>query len=531
MDDYDNFSSFYSLFDDSALFKQIEQLHQPVADHIYIIPLYNLIENMLRLSNASYTVTPFLEIQLNSEVSNSSVHDTTLKVLKILQNFSWDVKVVIAVAAAALICGSSWLRDQLKDSNSLAIALTRFREQLRVDEGADKNQFDATVKLITEALEATKCILDFGELANITNIQDPDAEKEVKDVMRDFPIAAYLVIRSAVLAAAHTANMSYDLISATAQLKKLEKISLTGDALIKFFKDDWNFHGKPMVVVLDPRGKIVNSNAIHMMWIWKNQAFPFNCAREEVLWEQETWSLELLVDAIDQNILQWRKKYILLYGGDDLEWIRQFTNEARAVARTLRIPLEMVYVGGSHNKENVQRICDSIIMEQLSHCWQEQDSVWYFWTRIESMIYSKIQLGNLYDHADTIWQEIQKLHSHDKSHSGWVVLAKGSRIVVHGQGKVAMNTLQELEEWKKLAITDGFDVGFGNHYMKLHMEEYPCHRIQFPSGMRIPRSMPCPDCRSPMHINKSFLCCHEDHIAEAADVLAAATDQVDQYEA
>ncbi|XP_021773515.1 protein SIEVE ELEMENT OCCLUSION B-like [Chenopodium quinoa] len=288
-----------------------------------------------------------------------------------------------------------------------------------------------------------------------------------------------------------------------------------------------------MVVVLDPRGKIVNSNAIHMMWIWKNQAFPFNCAREEVLWEQETWSLELLVDAIDQNILQWirEEKYILLYGGDDLEWIRQFTNEARAVARTLRIPLEMVYVGGSHNKENVQRICDSIIMEQLSHCWQEQDSVWYFWTRIESMIYSKIQLGNLYDHADTIWQEIQKLHSHDKSHSGWVVLAKGSRIVVHGQNKVAMNTLQELEEWKKLAITDGFDVGFGNHYMKLHMEEYPCHRIQFPSGMRIPRSMPCPDCSRPMHINKSFLCCHEDHIAEAADVLAAATDQVDQYEA
>ncbi|XP_021733817.1 protein SIEVE ELEMENT OCCLUSION B-like [Chenopodium quinoa] len=308
--------------------------------------------------------------------------------------------------------------------------------------------------------------------------------------------------------------------------------SLIRNAVIRFLTDDWNFHGKPMLVVLDPQGKVLSPNAIHMMWIWKNQAFPFTHAREEALWEQETWKLELLVNGIDQKILDWirEEKYILLYGADDLTWIRQFTNEARAVARTLQIPLEMVYVGRSHTKEEVHKICASIIMEQLSHCWQDPTFVWYFWTRIESMIYSKIQLGNVHDHEDTIWQEIQKLHSHDKSHSGWVVLAKGSRIIVHGQGKVAMVTLEELEKWKEPAIRNGFDVGFGNHYTKLHMEEYPCHRILFPSGMRIPRSMPCPDCRRPMHKNESFICCHEDHNAEVAEVLAALTD-VDQYEA
>jgi len=57
--------------------------------------------------------------------------------------------------------------------------------------------------------------------------------------------------------------------------------------------------------VLDPQGKVVCPNALHMMWIWGSSAFPFTSLREESLWKDETWRLELLVDGIDPVILNW----------------------------------------------------------------------------------------------------------------------------------------------------------------------------------------------------------------------------------
>lgn len=288
--------------------------------------------------------------------------------------------------------------------------------------------------------------------------------------------------------------------------------SMIGNAVIKFIRDDWHFRGKPILVVLDPLGKVVSPNAIHMMWIWQNNAFPFTSVREETLWEQESWRLELLVNGIDQTILNWIRdeKYIFVYGGDDIEWIRRFTREAHAVARALQVSVEMVYVGRSHNKEAVRKVTESIMVEQLSHCWQDPSLVWYFWTRIESMMFSKIQMGRIHDDGDVILQEIQRLHSHDKYHDGWAILAKGSKIVVHGQGKLALTTLEELEHWKQIASEKGFDVGYGAHYGELHRKLFHCHRQDFPATVKVPSSMLCPDCRRHMQRFNSFICCHED---------------------
>lgn len=75
--------------------------------------------------------------------------------------------------------------------------------------------------------------------------------------------------------------------------------------VIRFIKEVWHFRNKPILVVLDAQGKVVCPNAIHMMWIWGSNAFPFTSLREEALWREETWRLELLVDGIDPIILNW----------------------------------------------------------------------------------------------------------------------------------------------------------------------------------------------------------------------------------
>ncbi|XP_052197896.1 protein SIEVE ELEMENT OCCLUSION B-like isoform X6 [Diospyros lotus] len=290
--------------------------------------------------------------------------------------------------------------------------------------------------------------------------------------------------------------------------------SIIDRAVIRFVREKWHFRNKPILVVLDPQGKVVSPNAIHMMWIWGSNAFPFTSFREEVLWKEETWRLELLVDGIDQTILDWIKegKYVFMYGGDDIEWIRRFTTRAKAVAKTVGIPLEMVYVGKSHKKEPVRRVTTIIEAENLSYAWQEL-MVWFFWTRLESMLFSKIQLGKVDEH-DQMMQEIKKLLSYDKS-GGWAVLSRGSEVVVNGHFTTMMSTVVDFDKWKDRVELDGFPTSFKGYHNKLLMDTHPCSRFEFPiTAGRIPDNLKCPECQRFMEKFLTFICCHdEDAIA------------------
>lgn len=81
--------------------------------------------------------------------------------------------------------------------------------------------------------------------------------------------------------------------------------SLIDRSVIRFVREKWHFRNKPILVVLDPQGRVVSPNALHMMWIWGSSAFPFTSVKEEALWKEETWRLELLVNGIDPTILTW----------------------------------------------------------------------------------------------------------------------------------------------------------------------------------------------------------------------------------
>jgi len=89
----------------------------------------------------------------------------------------------------------------------------------------------------------------------------------------------------------------------------------------------WNYTQKAILVALYPQGRLPSQNALHMIWIWGNLAFPFTSDKEESLWKQKIWSHELLVDGIDPAILDWMTegKFKCLYGGKDLESIRHAT--------------------------------------------------------------------------------------------------------------------------------------------------------------------------------------------------------------
>ncbi|KAJ0539952.1 putative sieve element occlusion [Helianthus annuus] len=286
--------------------------------------------------------------------------------------------------------------------------------------------------------------------------------------------------------------------------------TLLEPAVIKYIKQVWHFEKKPILVSLDPQGRVASPNALHMVWIWRNDAYPFTSMKEDALWKEETWTLELLVDSIDRYILHWiaEEKYICLYGGDNLEWIRSFTKIASDIAATAGIPLEMVYVGKSGTKERIRKISTTISEEKLSHTWPDPTFVWYFWTRLESMLYSKIhhQHGNSFEN-DPIMKEVMTMMSFDGSDRGWALICKGSREMGRANAELAETSLVEYENWEGDVQEYGFVPAWKAYLAKLHKPQH-CNRLILPgiSG-GIPEVVVCSECGRTMEKFFMFRCC------------------------
>ncbi|KAF4351304.1 hypothetical protein F8388_010858 [Cannabis sativa] len=279
--------------------------------------------------------------------------------------------------------------------------------------------------------------------------------------------------------------------------------------VIKYIREKWNFEKKMILVALDPSGKVTSKNATHMMWIWGNSALPFSQDREDTLWSTEQWSLKLLIDSIEAEILQWMNsnKYICLYGGDNIEWIRQFTTQAKLVARALGIELEMVYVGKSNvPKERINKINATILAENLSHIWPDSTTIWFFWSRLESMRCSKVRYGKTIE-DDPILKEVMVLLSYDGSDQGWASLWHGSNEMVRANGQLALLTMNEFQAWepeaREITLIPALDAELQRRHTPQH-----CTRLILPGiGQDIPPKVVCTECGRDMEKFFMFRCC------------------------
>ncbi|XP_058195108.1 protein SIEVE ELEMENT OCCLUSION B-like [Rhododendron vialii] len=284
--------------------------------------------------------------------------------------------------------------------------------------------------------------------------------------------------------------------------------SLLDPSVIKYIKEIWHFNKKPLLVALDPQGRVVNTNAIHMMWIWGYLAFPFTTVREDGLWKDESWRIELLADSIEPLIFNWisEGKYICLYGGEDMEWIRRFTTTAKAVAQAAGIQLEMLYVGKSNPREKVRKINSTIVAEKLSHMLPDLTLIWFFWVRLESMWHSKTQHGKSVEN-DTIVQEIMTMLSFDGSDQGWALISRGSTEMAKAKGDTILTSLTRFDQWKQRAEQEGFVPALNANLHDLHTPHH-CNRLILPGANgAIPERVVCAECGRPMEKFIMYRCC------------------------
>ncbi|XP_021822076.1 protein SIEVE ELEMENT OCCLUSION B-like [Prunus avium] len=266
---------------------------------------------------------------------------------------------------------------------------------------------------------------------------------------------------------------------------------------IKYIKEDWNFHGKPMLVVLNSKSELQHSNALRMISIWGKEAFPFDQKKEEelLLSLRDTW-FTAVIDGIHTSVTEWIKqeKYIFFYGGDSV-WTNQFKEKASAlknddILKRSKISLELYHVEKNANND------------------AGDDSFNTFWSAIETMFHIKVSSKQI----DDVVRQVQKLLSYKDDKSGWAVLIQGRRIVTIGAGSTIYTVLEKYYTWNQ-QVTITIE-NFGQVFEQQHKEEvvkigHVCSCFSIPSAARSTlAAMICYECGNLMEISVRYKCCH-----------------------
>ncbi|KAG5405285.1 hypothetical protein IGI04_011404 [Brassica rapa subsp. trilocularis] len=294
-------------------------------------------------------------------------------------------------------------------------------------------------------------------------------------------------------------------------------------AAVRFVREWWGFKNRPILVALDPKGQVMSTNAFPMVWIWQTFAYPFTTAREHDLWSEQEWNLEFLIDGTDPHSLNQLVdgKYICVYGGEDMQWIRNFTSLWRSVAKAANIQIEMVYVGKRNPKNGIQPIINTIRDENLSHTLPDLFQIWFFWARVESMWESKQRMLKAQrtkggrqgfkeeEEKDLVLQEIVALLGFGGEGDGWGLVSKTADLMVRAKGNLFSQGLAEFNEWEVNIPAHGFLKALNDHLM-MRLPPHHCTRFMLPetSGI-IPDEVECTECRRTMEKYYLYQCCLE----------------------
>ncbi|MBA0828670.1 hypothetical protein Goarm_013317 [Gossypium armourianum] len=217
-------------------------------------------------------------------------------------------------------------------------------------------------------------------------------------------------------------------------------------AVVNFMKQEWNYGGEAIMVVLDSEGMITNLNALDMVFIWGSKAYPFSLSRENELWDGEQWKMQLITNEIHPILTQWVEegRNICIYGSENLDWIREFNVKMKDI-KDAGMRHEMIYVGKNNPGEHTKEIL-SIMNREIHSNLLSFTKIQLFWLRLESMRRSKSRLGNNAS-TDNVVAQVSALLDNNND-NGWAVYGKGlSTDIVRVEGDEIFRCLNLFRQW------------------------------------------------------------------------------------
>ncbi|KAM7464691.1 hypothetical protein LguiA_032812 [Lonicera macranthoides] len=282
---------------------------------------------------------------------------------------------------------------------------------------------------------------------------------------------------------------------------------LLSSATVHFIKQEWNFKEDPLMVALDFQGRVINSNAIDMIFIWGAKAFPFSTTREKELWENETHALQLMIEGIDPLLMHRiaEDTNICICASDDLDWIREFNSRMKKIITT-GLQLEVIYVGKRNPNKHIRNILAIIQEDNLSSS-LNLTKIRIFWIRWESMIKSILHVGQTVDN-DSMLTEVSGLLDMDDSSKGWVLIGKGSsKETVKLQGRMVLECFDNFSVWGENVA----ELGLAGAIRAAHqppLRTMPCDNtnvIAYDEG-KIEETVVCDKCKLPMEKYVIYKC-------------------------
>lgn len=155
------------------------------------------------------------------------------------------------------------------------------------------------------------------------------------------------------------------------------------------------------------------------------------------------------------------------------------TTATNAVAKAAGIPLGMHGLCGKEQPKGTHP------QEQRYHgCGKSEPrlarlnstSIWFFQVTVQSMWYSKVQLGRTVEAGHHVMQEIMKMLTHESSEGGRAVFARGSAEMASARGATFLTCMQEYNSPRKDQVE--------------------------------PKKGGIPFCSCAHHIDATSLCCH-----------------------
>ncbi|XP_016647183.1 PREDICTED: protein SIEVE ELEMENT OCCLUSION B-like [Prunus mume] len=506
--------------------ENLEQRGKAVADlNNVMMSTLQVIDCIFQLEKLSISHNEVKELR---EILASARKDISV-------NVYWCIITMVACATNVTLLTSNEGKshDLVQYTHKVTIILNKLKQQLKIcKEEIEKLQTYTKLKQLfqipTEVMEVIKTLI-FSKGDAETTIFNGSTQKMVQvDILRTKNVLLFISSVDisedylSLLIPIHDSlneNDDYKIIWMPIAEEWTEELQVKFESLrvkmpwytvgqisaqvagIKYIKEDWNFKGKPMLVVLNTKGQLQHSNALHMISIWGPEALPFTHKREEQLLSslQDTWFVSV-VGAIHPSVSEWieKEKYIFFYGGDS-SWTTQFHEKASAfinddVLTNSKIYMELYHVGKTADSKG------------------GDDSFSTFWSAIETMFHIKVHNKQF----DDVAKQVQKLLSYKNDKSGWAVLVQGRKLVTIAAGSTIYSVLEHYPQWgPNVTITvESLGTCINGEHEKEKQKEVEltghacsCFNISSVAGSTL-EAMVCVECGNPMETFISYKCCH-----------------------
>lgn len=203
------------------------------------------------------------------------------------------------------------------------------------------------------------------------------------------------------------------------------------------------------------------------------------------------------------------EKYICLFGGEEVDWIEQFTALTKSVVEDSGISMEMRYIGGSIPRKTEEIHKANVAERWINNIFVDRSLSWLFWARIDVMFNYCLQRGISWERGSSnpILEGLVTMRSFDKSRRGWAMICKGSDRIVRAFSDVMLKCFEEYDEKWKSEVKGGKDF---LEALKSRIEQN-CETLYFPQPSKgIPEKKICTVCSRVMRKSFTFSCWGED---------------------